>query len=237
MSAGARTAADLPQAILAAATPAAWVNDALAHWPEVLLDHANCEKKAASTALALMFAYPEDRALSVALARVAREELRHFEQVAAALTAAGVPFKRQRPGRYAQQLRATLRTSRPGPQARSAARGRAHRGALGGALWPARPAPAGAARAAVRRFGGVRGAALPVVCRFCARRRSRAVAGAPGRARRVRSAAGDNRRGGAAFSFRATAAPRRTATVAYNLAPGARRICGTNGGSQWSVAR
>jgi len=114
MSAGASTAADLPQAILAAPTPAAWVNDALAHWPEVLLDHANCEKKAASTALALMFAYPEDRALSVALARVAREELRHFEQVAAALTAAGVPFKRQRPGRYAQQLRATLRTSDPG---------------------------------------------------------------------------------------------------------------------------
>jgi tRNA 2-(methylsulfanyl)-N6-isopentenyladenosine37 hydroxylase len=90
------------------------VNDALAHWPEVLLDHANCEKKAASTALALMFAYPEDRALSVALARLAREELRHFEQVAAALSAAGVAFRRQRPGRYAQELRAALRTAEPG---------------------------------------------------------------------------------------------------------------------------
>ena len=40
--------------ILTAATPAGWVEDALAHLPELLQDHANCEKKAASTALALM---------------------------------------------------------------------------------------------------------------------------------------------------------------------------------------
>ncbi len=114
MSAAAPRGTSAPQNILAVATPAAWVSDALAHWPEVLLDHANCEKKAASTALALMFAYPEDRALAVALARLAREELRHFEQVAAALSAAGVPFTRQRPGRYAQQLRAALRPAEPG---------------------------------------------------------------------------------------------------------------------------
>jgi tRNA 2-(methylsulfanyl)-N6-isopentenyladenosine37 hydroxylase len=114
MSACASGAARTPAGILAVATPAAWVNDALAHWPEVLLDHANCEKKAASTALALMFAYPEDRALCVALARLAREELRHFEQVATALNAAGVAFRRQRPGRYAQGLRAALRTADPG---------------------------------------------------------------------------------------------------------------------------
>ena len=113
MSACASGEAAAPDDILAVPTPAAWVNDALAHWPEVLLDHANCEKKAASTALALMFAYPEDRALSVALARLAREELRHFEQVVRALTAAGIPFRRQHPGRYAQQLRAALRTADP----------------------------------------------------------------------------------------------------------------------------
>jgi tRNA-(ms[2]io[6]A)-hydroxylase len=114
MSAAATREAAAPAGILAVPTPAAWVHDALAHWPQVLLDHANCEKKAASTALALMFAYPEDRALSVALARLAREELRHFEQVVRALVAAGVPFRRQRPGRYAQELRAALRTADPG---------------------------------------------------------------------------------------------------------------------------
>ena len=64
--------------ILRAPTPQAWVATAIERWRELLVDHANCEKKAASTALALMFAYPEDHALAMALSRLAREELRHF---------------------------------------------------------------------------------------------------------------------------------------------------------------
>jgi tRNA 2-(methylsulfanyl)-N6-isopentenyladenosine37 hydroxylase len=100
--------------ILRSPTPSAWLEDALANLPELLQDHANCEKKAASTALALMFAYPEDRALGAALSRLAREELRHFEQVSRAMTALGFAFARQRPGRYAQQLRRAARTSDPG---------------------------------------------------------------------------------------------------------------------------
>jgi tRNA-(ms[2]io[6]A)-hydroxylase len=99
--------------ILLAPTPAAWVRAAAARWRELLIDHANCEKKAASTALALMFAYPEDQELGLALSRLAREELRHFEQVVAVMGAQGVGFVRQRPGRYAQKLRAALRTSEP----------------------------------------------------------------------------------------------------------------------------
>ncbi len=99
--------------ILRSATPQAWVEDAVARWPELLVDHANCEKKAASTALALMFAYPEDQALVLGLSRLAREELRHYEQVVRAMTALGVPFARQRPGRYAQELRLLLSTSEP----------------------------------------------------------------------------------------------------------------------------
>ena len=100
--------------ILKAPTPAAWVAAALENWQELLIDHANCEKKAASTALALIFAYPEDRALCVALARLAREELRHFEQVQRAMSGARVSFARQRPGRYANELRALTRTADPG---------------------------------------------------------------------------------------------------------------------------
>ena len=100
--------------ILRAPTPPRWVEDAVGHLPELLLDHANCEKKAASSALALMFAYAEDRPLALALARLAREELRHFEQVVRAMSALGVGFARQRPGRYAQQLRRALRVSDPG---------------------------------------------------------------------------------------------------------------------------
>jgi len=104
---------DSGASILCAPTPAAWVEDALAHLPELLQDHANCEKKAASTALALMFAYPEDRPLGAALSRLAREELRHVEQVLRAMALLGLPFGRQRPGRYAQQLRRAARTDDP----------------------------------------------------------------------------------------------------------------------------
>lgn len=99
--------------ILLAATPPAWVEAAAAHWRELLNDHAQCEKKAASTALALMFTYPEDRRLSLSLSRLAREELRHYEQVQKLMTALAVPFERQRPGRYASGLRAQLRTADP----------------------------------------------------------------------------------------------------------------------------
>ena len=100
--------------ILLADTPPAWVDAAVAGWRELLVDHANCEKKAASTAVALIFAYPEDTDLVLALSRLAREELRHFEQVQSAMTELGVTFIRQKPGRYAAGLRRELRTSEPG---------------------------------------------------------------------------------------------------------------------------
>jgi tRNA-(ms[2]io[6]A)-hydroxylase len=100
--------------VLLAPTPPSWVEAALGRWRELLVDHANCEKKAASTALALIFAYPEDRVLTSSLARLAREELRHFEQVQKMMTALGVGYLRQSPGRYGSGLRSALRTSEPG---------------------------------------------------------------------------------------------------------------------------
>jgi tRNA-(ms[2]io[6]A)-hydroxylase len=102
------------ESILQASTPAAWVDAAVTGWRELLVDHANCEKKAASTAVALIFAYPEDTQLGLALSRLAREELRHFEQVQGAMSELGVPYIRQKPGRYAGGLRRELRTSEPG---------------------------------------------------------------------------------------------------------------------------
>lgn len=99
---------------LAAATPETWLQAAAARWPEILLDHAYCEKKAASTALALIFAYPEHELQNLALSRLAREELRHFEQVTRLMRRLGVPFARLTPGRYAGALRAAMRTHEPG---------------------------------------------------------------------------------------------------------------------------
>jgi tRNA-(ms[2]io[6]A)-hydroxylase len=99
--------------ILAAPTPASWVDAACEHWGELLIDHANCEKKAASSALAMIFAYPEDQQLTTTLSRLAREELRHFEQVSQMMRRMQVSYVRQRPGRYAAGLRAALRQHEP----------------------------------------------------------------------------------------------------------------------------
>ena len=96
-----------------APTPERWLKAAEEGWAEILLDHAYCEKKAASTALALIFAYPEFERQNLALARLAREELRHFEQVSRMMQRLSVPFRRLLPGRYAARLRALLRTREP----------------------------------------------------------------------------------------------------------------------------
>ncbi len=99
---------------LGAATPAAWVEAAAANLDDLLIDHANCEKKAASTALALMFRYESDIPLAQRMSRLAREELRHFEQVQAILTARSIPVRRLTASRYAQGLRDHVRRSEPG---------------------------------------------------------------------------------------------------------------------------
>ena len=101
------------RSILKAATPKAWVEAAVGDLPTLLVDHANCEKKAASTAMALIFSYPEDRALSVALSRLAREELKHFEQVERLMRKLDVPYQRMKPGRYAGELRKLVRNHEP----------------------------------------------------------------------------------------------------------------------------
>lgn len=99
--------------VLLAPTPALWFDVACDRWQELLVDHANCEKKAASTALSLIFAYAEDSLLAERLSRLAREELRHFEQVQKLMRELHVPFMRLSPSRYAEGLRRMVRTREP----------------------------------------------------------------------------------------------------------------------------
>ena len=74
------------------------------------MDHANCEKKAAATALNLMFRYGERLPdLQEALSKLAREELRHFEQVTRIMRARGIPHRPLTAARYAEGLRKRLR--------------------------------------------------------------------------------------------------------------------------------
>src|ERR1700678_2917945 len=93
--------------------PAGWVAQACALPDLLLIDHANCEKKAASTALALMFAYAEDLELTDKMSRLAREELRHYEQVAKLIRSLGVVPQRLGPGRYAERLRRLAAKAEP----------------------------------------------------------------------------------------------------------------------------
>ena len=103
-----------PFELLRTPTPASWIGAARAHWQDLLLDHANCEKKAASTALSLIFTYADDAMLASELSRLAREELRHFEQVQRVLSQLRVPYRRLKPGRYAEALHRAARASEPG---------------------------------------------------------------------------------------------------------------------------
>jgi tRNA 2-(methylsulfanyl)-N6-isopentenyladenosine37 hydroxylase len=99
--------------LLHVATPAGWITQACASQDVLLIDHANCEKKAASTALSLMFAYAEDLELTDKMSKLAREELRHYEQVAKLIRSLDVTPQRLAPGRYAERLRRLVAKSEP----------------------------------------------------------------------------------------------------------------------------
>ena len=103
----------LEEFALASATDPAWTERAVAGLDELLVDHAHCEKKAAGTALNLIFRYPRHAALLEPLSRLAREELVHFEQVLAILRARGVAFAAQKAAPYAGRLRAETRADDP----------------------------------------------------------------------------------------------------------------------------
>lgn len=94
-------------------TPDAWLDEAGARVPELLLDHANCELKAASTALGFLYRYPDRTELAQRMSRLAREELRHFEQVRGIMAEMQVPFERLSASRYAGGLREAVRENEP----------------------------------------------------------------------------------------------------------------------------
>jgi tRNA-(ms[2]io[6]A)-hydroxylase len=94
-------------------TPDTWIAGALANPELLLLDHANCEKKAASTALNLMYRYVDDFELLNKMSRLAREELRHFEQVIAIMQSRGIAYEQINAARYAAELRKPVRTHEP----------------------------------------------------------------------------------------------------------------------------
>lgn len=104
---------DLALDFLRCPTPEAWFTAAPDHLELLLIDHANCEKKAAGTALSLLYRYVDRPELLQLCSRLAREELRHFEQVHQLIEARDIDYRHISSSRYAAGLRNCVRTSEP----------------------------------------------------------------------------------------------------------------------------
>lgn len=98
---------------LLVATPQAWIEHALTEQETLLIDHAHCEKKAASNALSLIYRYVDKPELLQKVSRLAREEMRHFEKVLSIMQERGIAYTHMEPSRYAQQLQQYRRNHEP----------------------------------------------------------------------------------------------------------------------------
>ena len=90
-----------------------WLTHVDEHLDELLVDHAHCERKAASTAMNLMNAYTENRRLCAEMKRIVEEELEHFEMVLQILDQRNVPFRRIPSGPYGKKLTQLIRNDEP----------------------------------------------------------------------------------------------------------------------------
>ena len=98
---------------LGARTTQAWVDSAIADLPLIIQDHANCEKKAAGTAMNLLFRYEFSYDLQRKLAQLIREEMLHYEQVLGIMNERGQEWEYLSAGRYAKGMLKHKRTYEP----------------------------------------------------------------------------------------------------------------------------
>lgn len=90
-----------------------WLEQVDADLPAILIDHAHCEKKAAGTALNLIFAYVENIELCREMTEIVREELEHFHMVLDLLAKRRIRFRRLTPSSYGRQLNDLVRKQEP----------------------------------------------------------------------------------------------------------------------------
>ena len=98
---------------LKAPTSWSWVEQANAFPMEVLIDHAHCERKAAGSAVQMMFRYLCEPGLGEVLSPLAREELEHFEQVLALIKARGRYLEPLPSPGYGAELAKHIRKAEP----------------------------------------------------------------------------------------------------------------------------
>ena len=90
-----------------------WLIQVQENLPEILIDHAHCEKKAAGCAMNLIFAYVENYELCREMVEIVNEELEHFQRVLDLLARRGIKFKRQVPSTYGRRLNELVRKDEP----------------------------------------------------------------------------------------------------------------------------
>ena len=102
------------QDFLEVCTPEAWVSHALDDLGTLLIDHANCEYKAAATGMSLITKYRDKPRLQCLMARLVREEMLHYEQVLVLMNQWGVDYRPLTASRYAKTLRGAVRSNEDG---------------------------------------------------------------------------------------------------------------------------
>jgi tRNA-(ms[2]io[6]A)-hydroxylase len=90
-----------------------WLDQVDQDLEAVLIDHAHCEKKAAGTAMNLIFTYGAHVELSREMADIVVEELEHFRLVLDLLERRGIVFRSQKPSNYGRQLQELVRKDEP----------------------------------------------------------------------------------------------------------------------------
>ena len=96
------------------ATPMSWIEHACGSLDTLLIDHANCEYKAAATGMSLIHKYRANTQLQRLMARLVREEMLHYGQVLMFMERFGVAYRPLSASRYAQTLRESMRSEEPG---------------------------------------------------------------------------------------------------------------------------
>lgn len=94
-------------------TSSAWLSEACRQLPIIMQDHANCEKKAAGTAMNLIYRYEFHQDLQLKLAQLIREEMLHYEQVLGMMNERGLAWTHLPAGRYAKGMMKHKRTFEP----------------------------------------------------------------------------------------------------------------------------
>lgn len=98
---------------LKSASSGRWLDQVRGHLDELLIDHAHCEKKAAGTAMNLLFAYVDHVELCRAMTEIVQEELAHFHLVLDILARRQIRFRRLSPSSYGRKLNDLVRKQEP----------------------------------------------------------------------------------------------------------------------------